>query len=191
MVRYSFVCRRRLLFGVGITSRTGERVSARPKFLAHHSFHPQSWKNYIHVYTYVQRVVRGCPAEHFAPLLDGIVHLHFYLWLLLPILRHPCCLYNEFVPCLSMFYVCFCCGLDDSTFFKWQSLVNDDGATMMMHRAMAPSIRIQQWLLDFAAKSIQNENNNKPPSIWPASISQLAWGSDAWLEGGQSISNCL
>jgi hypothetical protein len=63
-------------------------------------------------------------------------------------------------------------------------LVNDDGATMMMHRVMAPSIRIQQWLLDFAAKSIQNENNNKPPSIWPASISQLAWGSDAWLEGG-------
>jgi hypothetical protein len=98
---------------------------------------------------------------------------------------------NEFVPCLSMFYVCFCCGLDDSTFFKWQSWVNDDGATMMMHRAMAPSIRIQQWLLDFAAKSIQNENNNKPPSIWPASISQLAWGSDAWLEGGQSISDCL
>jgi hypothetical protein len=48
MVRYSFVCQRRL-FGVGITSRTGERVSARPKFLAHHSFHPQSWKNYIHV----------------------------------------------------------------------------------------------------------------------------------------------
>ena len=25
---------------------------------------------------------------------------------------------NEFVPCLSMFYVCFYSGLDDSTFFK-------------------------------------------------------------------------
>jgi hypothetical protein len=180
MVRYSFVCRRHL-FGVSITSRTGERVSARPKFLAHHSFHPQSWINYI---------VWGCPAEHFMPLLDGIVHL-FYLWFLLLILRHPCCLYYSkqwICAFLSMFYVCFYSGLNDSTFFKWQSLVNDDGATMMMHRWHHPYPTMTTRI---AAKSIQNENNNKTPSIWPASISQLAWGSDAWLEGGQSISDCL
>jgi hypothetical protein len=68
------------------------------KFLAHHSFHLQSCINYI---------VQGCPAKHFAPLLDGIVHL-FYLWLLLPILRHPCCLYyiKQWICALLIHVLC-------------------------------------------------------------------------------------
>jgi hypothetical protein len=126
MVRYSFVCRRRL-FGVSITSRTGEHVSARPKFLAHHSFHLESCINYI---------VWGCPAKHFTPLLDGIVHL-FYLWLLLPILRHPCCLhYIKQWICALLIHVL--CSLLKWT--RWQHLlqVTKFGkwwcATMMMHR---------------------------------------------------------
>jgi hypothetical protein len=52
-----------------ISSHTGEHVSVHPKFLAHHSFHPQSWKNYIHV-------VQGCPAEHFTPLPRAIAWQH-------------------------------------------------------------------------------------------------------------------
>jgi hypothetical protein len=132
MVRYSFVCRRHL-FGVGITSRTGERVSARPKFLAHHSFHPQSWKNYIHVCE-----VQGCPAEHFTPLLDGIVHLHFYLWLLLPILRHPCCLYYIkqwicalliHVLCLLLLWTQWQHLLQVTKFGKWWWRHNDDASS--------------------------------------------------------------
>jgi hypothetical protein len=70
-------------------------------------------------------------------LLDGIVHL-FYLWLLLPILRHPCCLYYIkqwicalliHVLCLLLLWTRWQHLLQVTKFGKWWWRHNDDASS--------------------------------------------------------------